>query len=78
MKCLASGHPLSMALGEAPQDTQHRNQMAKEKNSTVVSGAGDDIPSVPASATCKFVGEGRANLVFTLTGVDGHPSFQGK
>lgn len=36
-----------------------------------------DIENVPASATCTFVGEGRANLVFTLTGVDGHPSFQG-
>lgn len=44
--------------------------------SITMEGAGN-IESVPASATCTFVGEGRANLVFTLTGVDGHPSFQG-
>lgn len=37
-----------------------------------------DIETVPASATCTFVGEGRANLVFTLTGVDGHPTFRGQ
>ena len=36
-----------------------------------------DMETVPASATGKFVGEGRANLVFTLTGVDGHPTFEG-
>lgn len=67
-----------MALGKGPQDTHHRTQMAKAKNAAVMEGAGQDIETVPASATCKFVGEGRANLVFSLTDVDGHPSFKGK
>ncbi|KAJ4391855.1 Inositol-pentakisphosphate 2-kinase [Gnomoniopsis smithogilvyi] len=33
---------------------------------------------IPASATCKFVGEGRANLVFTLADVDNHPNLRGQ
>lgn len=33
---------------------------------------------IPASATCKFVGEGRANLVFTLADVDNHPNLKGQ
>lgn len=33
---------------------------------------------IPASAICKFVGEGRANLVFTLADVDNHPNLRGQ
>lgn len=36
------------------------------------------LESIPASATCKFVGEGRANLVFTLADVDNHPNLRGQ
>lgn len=36
-----------------------------------------DMDTVPASATCRFVGEGRANVVFTLTGIDDCPTFRG-
>ncbi|KAJ4418841.1 Inositol-pentakisphosphate 2-kinase [Gnomoniopsis sp. IMI 355080] len=33
---------------------------------------------IPTSATCKFVGEGRANLVFTLADVDNYPNLRGQ
>lgn len=29
------------------------------------------------AANCTFVGEGRANVVFSLTNQDGNPTFQG-
>lgn len=33
---------------------------------------------IPASAICNFVGEGRANLVFTLANVDNYPNLRGQ
>lgn len=38
----------------------------------------DSMETVPATANCTFVGEGRANVVFTLTDVEGRPAFQGR
>lgn len=67
------------ASEEGPQHQVHHYSTRETKVfaiSITMEGAGN-IESVPASATCTFVGEGRANLVFTLTGVDGHSSFQG-
>lgn len=36
------------------------------------------LECIPSTATCKFVGEGRANLVFTLADVDNHPNLRGQ
>lgn len=64
-----------MAVGMGAQSLDG-NQRTKERHLPAMADL-RDMESVPASATCRFVGEGRANLVFTLTGVDGHPSFKG-
>lgn len=37
----------------------------------------DMMETVPEAINCTFVGEGRANVVFTLTNIDGHSVFQG-
>lgn len=67
-----------MAVGKGAQvQDLERNQRTAEEPKYAAMEEPDDIEAVPASATCTFVGEGRANLVFTLTGVDGHSSFQG-
>lgn len=36
-----------------------------------------DMETVPESASVKFVGEGRANAVFELTGVEGLTGLRG-
>ncbi|KAF3770526.1 hypothetical protein M406DRAFT_66926 [Cryphonectria parasitica EP155] len=36
------------------------------------------MDTIPAPAVCRFVGEGRANVVFSLTGVDDHPNLRGQ
>ncbi|PSR93965.1 inositol-pentakisphosphate 2-kinase [Coniella lustricola] len=36
------------------------------------------MEAIPARACCKFVGEGRANVVFSITGADGHLNLQGQ
>lgn len=35
------------------------------------------METVPTSAVCTFVGEGAANVVFELSGVEDHPDLNG-
>lgn len=36
-----------------------------------------NMETVPSSAVCTFVGEGAANVVFELSGVEDHPDLNG-
>lgn len=61
-----------MALGKRIKKTEDR-QRAEETNTNEPS----DMETVPDSASFNFVGEGRANVVFELTGVETHKSLKG-
>ncbi|ROW12528.1 hypothetical protein VMCG_00736 [Cytospora schulzeri] len=62
-----------MALGKRIQDSEERQRTG----GTNTRGA-SDMDTVPDSAIVKFVGEGRANVVFELTGVEGYTGLRGQ
>lgn len=62
-----------MALGKRIQGSEERQRTG----GTNTRGVSDDMDTVPDSASVNFVGEGRANVVFELTGVEGHPGLKG-
>lgn len=61
-----------MALGKRTQvsEDRHRTQGMDTREAGV-------MEAVPESAVANFVGEGRANVVFELTGVDDHTGLRG-
>lgn len=62
-----------MALGKRIQESEERQGTEGTASTREVS----DMEAVPESASVNFVGEGRANVVFELTGVEGHPGLKG-
>ncbi|ROV88260.1 hypothetical protein VSDG_09027 [Cytospora chrysosperma] len=63
-----------MALGKRIQGFEERQRTG----GTNMRGVSDDMDTVPDSASVRFVGEGRANVVFELTGVEGHTGLRGQ
>lgn len=61
-----------MALGKRIQEPEERQRTVR-----LHTRGANDMEAVPDSASVKFVGEGRANVVFELTGVEGHTGLRG-
>lgn len=62
-----------MALGKWTQhpDNQRTDAATTHRTDT------NNMETVPPSAVCTFVGEGAANVVFELSGVEDHPDLNG-
>lgn len=61
-----------MALGKRIQASEER-----QRTGGMNTRGADNMETVPDSANVKFVGEGRANVVFELTGVENHTGLRG-